>query len=80
MGGTSRSHFSVDHMRSTDADEFAMSAEGMFGGIVDQTSGHWVEVNIGHDLPKVLLGVDHSGPITALPQTTESSMATVVVA
>ena len=48
-------------------EDFNVAAMWILSGVVDDAGRNRIEVDIRNDLPKVVLRVDHPGPITALP-------------
>jgi hypothetical protein len=58
---------------------FRVSAVVVFSGIRDDPGSDRIEVNIRDRLPEVLLRVDDSDAVSALPEPAKVSMALVVV-
>ena len=58
---------------------FRVSAVVVFSGIRDDPGSDRFEVNIRDRLPEVLLRVDDSGAVSALPESAKVPMALVVV-
>ena len=76
---TAKSSASVDEVRPACTDEFPMTAIDIVCRIVDDPRGDGVQVHVRNHLLEVLFGVDHPGAVSALPQPTQDSVASVVV-
>jgi len=61
-------------------DQLSMTAVPEIGRVIDDSSGDRIEVNITDDLAKVVIGIDHTRAVAALPEAAEIAVATVVVA
>ena len=66
-------------MWPTHTHDLSVTAVVILGGVIDDAGCDRVEVDVGNDLSEVLVGVDHSRPVTALPEPAEITMAPVVV-
>ena len=57
-----------------------MTAERVIGRIIDDAGRDRVEVDVTHDLAKVVAGIDHARPVAALPEASKIAMSLVMAA
>ena len=60
--------------------QFPVTAEEVLGGIIDDSSRNWVEVDVTYDLAKAIIGVDHPRAVPALPKASKIPVTFVVFA
>jgi hypothetical protein len=56
-----------------------VSAVAVLGRILDDPGSNWIEVDIRDRLPEVILRVDESGAVSALPKSAKVPVALVEV-
>jgi hypothetical protein len=57
----------IDESGLSTTEDFNMAAMWILSGVVDDAGRNRIEVDIRNDLSKVVLRVDHPGPVAALP-------------
>jgi len=68
----------MDDPWSARPDDLPVSTENVVARVVDAAGRHRVEMNVGHNLAEVLIRIDNSRPVPALPEPPENAVSLVV--